>query len=230
MRTARDQTAQTPQSRRYFCEQEGVGRHRQANQTNHSSFYACLPSSYPRDHSFWGPGSTAGKAGIELQIEVSASSLSHIHIKVRVGYLKPHLAGAKSVSRSFPPSPMVMQHPSESADQVGGGSPQASALPPYYPARPPAPPARAPPRRVDHTYRDYSNYPMHELTQGKKVPSNFPSKLHQILSTPEYSHVSYIICIYYDMDKVQLQSYDIYLTLRPHLILVSFLPSFTLPL
>ena len=49
---------------------------------------------------------------------------------------------------------------------------------------------RPPPRRVDHTYRDYSNFPSDELPAGKKVPTNFPSKLHQILSNPEYSHVS----------------------------------------
>ena len=49
---------------------------------------------------------------------------------------------------------------------------------------------RPPPRRVDHTYRDYSNFPLAELPAGKKTPTNFPSKLHQILSTPEYAHVS----------------------------------------
>ena len=49
---------------------------------------------------------------------------------------------------------------------------------------------RPPPRRVDHTYRDYSNFPLSELPSGKKTPTNFPSKLHQILSTPEYAHVS----------------------------------------
>jgi len=50
--------------------------------------------------------------------------------------------------------------------------------------------SRAPPRRVDHTYRDYSSYPLSELPSGKKSPSNFPSKLHQILAAHEYSHVS----------------------------------------
>ena len=45
-------------------------------------------------------------------------------------------------------------------------------------------------RRVDHTYRDYSNFPLEELPTRKRAPTNFPSKLHQILSNPEYSHVS----------------------------------------
>ena len=55
-----------------------------------------------------------------------------------------------------------------------------------------APRNRAPPRRIDHTYRDYSNFPLGlgELRTGKKAPTNFPGKLHQILSTHEYSHVS----------------------------------------
>ena len=52
---------------------------------------------------------------------------------------------------------------------------------------------RAPPRRIDHTYRDYSNFPLHELPTVKKAPTNFPSKLHQILSTPAFSHVSWTL-------------------------------------
>ena len=51
-------------------------------------------------------------------------------------------------------------------------------------------PRRAPPRRVDHTYRDYSNFPLGELPVGKRPSTKFPSKLHQILSSPDYSHVS----------------------------------------
>ena len=47
-----------------------------------------------------------------------------------------------------------------------------------------------PPRRVDHTYRDFSNFPLEELPTRKRTPTNFPCKLHQILSNPEYSHVS----------------------------------------
>ena len=45
------------------------------------------------------------------------------------------------------------------------------------------------PRRVDHTYRNFS----HLTTAGlprKKSASNFPSKLHKILSTEEFAHVS----------------------------------------
>ena len=56
----------------------------------------------------------------------------------------------------------------------------------------PAPRAvlRAPVQRyVDHTYRDFSNFPLEELPTQKKPANNFPSKLHQILSNPEYAHV-----------------------------------------
>ena len=49
-------------------------------------------------------------------------------------------------------------------------------------------------RRVDHTYRDYSNFPLEELPTRKRAPTNFPSKLHQILSNHEYSHVSQMPC------------------------------------
>ena len=45
-------------------------------------------------------------------------------------------------------------------------------------------------RHVDHTYRDFSNFPLDELPTRKRAPTNFPSKLHQILSNPEYAHVS----------------------------------------
>jgi len=47
---------------------------------------------------------------------------------------------------------------------------------------------RAPPRRIDHTYRDYSDFPTADLPV-LKAPTNFPSKLHHILSDPEYQHV-----------------------------------------
>lgn len=50
---------------------------------------------------------------------------------------------------------------------------------------------RPPPRRVDHTYREYSKFPMNELPSGKK-DNNFPAKVHRILSLPEYASVSYI--------------------------------------
>lgn len=48
---------------------------------------------------------------------------------------------------------------------------------------------RPPPRRVDHTYREYSNFPPSELPIRKKAPTNFPSKLHQILSSSAYTHI-----------------------------------------
>ena len=47
---------------------------------------------------------------------------------------------------------------------------------------------RAPPRRIDHTYRDYSNFPTADLPV-LKAPTNFPTKLHHILSDPDYQHV-----------------------------------------
>ena len=42
------------------------------------------------------------------------------------------------------------------------------------------------PRHTDHTYRDFSKYPI----RTDRTQNNFPAKLHQILSTPAYSHVS----------------------------------------
>ena len=49
---------------------------------------------------------------------------------------------------------------------------------------------RNPPRHVDHTYRDYSRLSVGELQTRKKQKTNFPSKLHQILSSHEFTHVS----------------------------------------
>ena len=47
-----------------------------------------------------------------------------------------------------------------------------------------------PPRKVDHTYRDFSNYPTDDLPPLSLAPkANFPSKLHHILSDPHYHHV-----------------------------------------
>ena len=46
-------------------------------------------------------------------------------------------------------------------------------------------------RRVDHTYRDYSDYPPSAVAKkayGKLM--NFPAKLHEILSTPDFECVS----------------------------------------
>ena len=51
--------------------------------------------------------------------------------------------------------------------------------------------SRAPPRRVDHTYRDFSQFSCEKPHSNKKASANFPAKLHQILSTPEFSHVSH---------------------------------------
>ena len=48
----------------------------------------------------------------------------------------------------------------------------------------------APPRCVDHPYRDYLTIPLDELPNISNTPSNFPSKLHHILSRPEFHHVS----------------------------------------
>jgi hypothetical protein len=47
-----------------------------------------------------------------------------------------------------------------------------------------------PPRKVDHTYRDFSNYPTDDLPPLSLAPTNFPTKLHHILSDPDYHHVS----------------------------------------
>jgi hypothetical protein len=53
------------------------------------------------------------------------------------------------------------------------------------------PPLRSakPPRKVDHTYRDFSHYPTDDLPPLSLAPTNFPTKLHHILSDPEYHHV-----------------------------------------
>lgn len=53
--------------------------------------------------------------------------------------------------------------------------------------------ARAPPRCVDHTYHDYSNFPEEELPHVSKALMNFPTKLHHILSDPENHHVSIVV-------------------------------------
>ena len=46
------------------------------------------------------------------------------------------------------------------------------------------------PRRTDHTYRDFSKYPADHIPTDRRTQNNFPAKLHQILSTHAYSHVS----------------------------------------
>jgi len=47
-----------------------------------------------------------------------------------------------------------------------------------------------PPRQVDHTYHDFAHYPIDDLPPLSLAPTNFPTKLHHILSDPEYHHVS----------------------------------------
>ena len=50
--------------------------------------------------------------------------------------------------------------------------------------------AEAQPKRIDHTYYDYSTYKVgDDFKKGKKAGSNFPAKLHQILSNPAFVHV-----------------------------------------
>ncbi|KAL3757215.1 hypothetical protein ACHAWU_003877 [Discostella pseudostelligera] len=50
---------------------------------------------------------------------------------------------------------------------------------------------RTAPRVVDHTYRDFSNYLQHagQVDRHKKVEANFPAKLHQMLSDPQFSNI-----------------------------------------
>eukprot|EP00804_Cyclotella_cryptica_P027675 CCRYP_010293-RB/>CCRYP_010293-RB protein AED:0.05 eAED:0.05 QI:191/1/1/1/0.66/0.75/4/300/416 len=47
-----------------------------------------------------------------------------------------------------------------------------------------------PPRRTDHTYRDWARHPPddHEIRPTSKSKNNFPAKLHRILSNPEHSY------------------------------------------
>ena len=90
----------------------------------------------------------------------------------------PHQAppdGPSNLLTSYPSSPLISTNDNEHLGQT-----QTSTA------------NRAPQRRVDHTYRDYSNFPLEELPTRKGAPTNFPSKLHQILSNPEYSHVSLV--------------------------------------
>lgn len=55
-----------------------------------------------------------------------------------------------------------------------------------------APPARqvVPPRRTDHTYHDYATQSPspYEFPVTKKSTSNFPAKLHRMISDPANSH------------------------------------------
>lgn len=78
------------------------------------------------------------------------------------------------------------QHNGDSPHQRAGEGPPGSSQ--LFSASV-APRERLPPRRVDHTYRNYSNFPLDGRLAGKKAPNKFPCKLHQILSIPEYSHI-----------------------------------------
>ena len=89
----------------------------------------------------------------------------------------PRQEAPPPIAPALPP-PQAHTH---STDGIGDGPSPSSRSP------------RPPPRRVDHTYRDVSNYPMEDLPDAgarARAPTNFPSKLHQILSTPAYCHVS----------------------------------------
>jgi len=46
-----------------------------------------------------------------------------------------------------------------------------------------------PPRLTDHIYQDYSTYPVEHCPTNMKPSTNFPTQLHEILSTPKYSHI-----------------------------------------
>lgn len=75
----------------------------------------------------------------------------------------------------------------------GQGSPVSGlwdGVPPPHPPRTSSS-NRIPPRRVDHTYRDYSHFPAGDLqaSRRKKSGTNFPTKLHLILCTDEFAHI-----------------------------------------
>jgi len=46
-------------------------------------------------------------------------------------------------------------------------------------------------KKVDHTYRDFSRYLLEggDVVKHKKSDANFPAKLHQLLSKPQFSHI-----------------------------------------
>ena len=92
-----------------------------------------------------------------------------------------------------PPEPPAYPH-GHAGPNADGGMPEPDGLlpPPPRAYAHHADPHPVPPRRVDHTYRDYSRFPAGEVPPGKaKAPMNFPRKLHRILSTPEFAHVSF---------------------------------------
>mmetsp|Transcript_27391 Transcript_27391/g.54803 ORF Transcript_27391/g.54803 Transcript_27391/m.54803 type:complete len:369 (+) Transcript_27391:214-1320(+) len=50
-------------------------------------------------------------------------------------------------------------------------------------------PSPPPPRRVNHTYRDFSRFEPISMNKDRRSSSNFPAKLHMMLSNPEHAHV-----------------------------------------
>ena len=69
-------------------------------------------------------------------------------------------------------------------------TPNLNHAPPQVPPHVNSPTKLLPTRPTDHAYRDYSNYPVQHCPTNMKSSTNFPTQLHEILSTPEYSHVS----------------------------------------
>lgn len=78
-------------------------------------------------------------------------------------------------------------------------SPPSSLDPPVLHAGAPASPAKqevvarqpAPPRRTDHTYHDFSTHTLspYEYPSWKKSKSNFPAKLHRMISDPANANI-----------------------------------------
>ena len=96
-----------------------------------------------------------------------------------------HRARSNAMSRSNSNSP---SHPNHAdSQQLLPAAASKSTVPADNAASSPSIPAR----RVDHTYHDYSRHDpdYHDNTSSKKSASNFPAKLHQILSNPEYSRI-----------------------------------------
>ena len=79
---------------------------------------------------------------------------------------------------------MEDEQPSASGQEPREGGPEADLG--YHPGGS----KKKAPRRTDHTYRDFSKYPADHIPTDRRTQNNFPAKLHQILSTPAYSHVS----------------------------------------
>jgi hypothetical protein len=89
---------------------------------------------------------------------------------------------------------MVTYRDQDASD--GGGPPmhrhEAPAPWLHHPSFQPANDRVVPPRRMDHTYRDYTYFPTGDLpaAAASTTPTTFPKKLHRLLSDPENEHVS----------------------------------------